>query len=128
MSELAQEAEVFRILYLCGLVENPELVTWADAKIEAGSIEDEILAISTETMSNAAYLSKLKALSAGANKIEALRAVCAKLAEYPTAANASATVRQCAAETGEKMPADLAFLTAPDDGKFANHLKQVQRS
>lgn len=117
---LAQEAEVMRISRLCGLIENSEIVSWGDEKIGEGCIEDELMDISTNPLSTADYLSKLRSLAKGADSFEALRAVCSQVHDLvvkdPSRAGEYAgALYQVVVENDGKLPPDLGFLASAAD-------------
>lgn len=118
---LAQEAEVIRVSRLCGMIENPAIVSWCDEKIGDGFVEDELMDISTNPLSTAEYLSKLRSLAKGADSFAAVRKICAEAHErlQKDASLASAlagSLYQVVVEHDGKMPQDLDFLkTAPDE-------------
>ncbi len=138
---LAQEAEVVRISRLCGIIENPAIVSWGDEKIGEGFVEDELMDISTNPLSTAEYLSKLRSLAKGADSFDAVRVICGQVHERlqsdPSQAGSFAgSLYQVVVENDGKMPPDLAFLkTAPDDvasgaagvQAFLNNLAQAIR-
>ena len=77
--------------------------------------------ISTNPLSTADYLSKLRSLAKNADSFQALRVVCGQVLER-LQADASRTAQyagglyQIAVENNQKMPADLAFIgTVADD-------------
>ncbi len=137
-SPLAQEAEVVRISRLCGIIENPAVVSWGDEKIGEGFVEDELMDISTNPLSTAEYLSKLRSLAKGADSFEAVRVICAQVYERlqkdPSQAPAFAgSLYQVVVENDGKMPADLDFLksaaedVASGDAGVKNFLANLEK-
>lgn len=136
---LAQEAEVMRISRLCGMIENPAIVSWCDEKIGEGFVEDELMDISTNPLSTAEYLSKLRSLAKGSDSFAAVRVICSQVHERlkqdaAQAGTFAGSLYQVVVENDGKMPQDLAFLktaseevSAGETGvkKFLDNLAQA---
>lgn len=118
---LAQEAEVMRLSRLCGMIENEAIVSWCDEKIGEGFVEDELMDISTNPLSTAEYLSKLRGLAKGADSFAAVRVICSKVHERlqndaSQSGSLAGALYQVVVENDGKMPPDLSFLkTASED-------------